>query len=101
MVTQSSTDKTVATSGSGDTAVVGVAAHDAVSGAALTVWPVDGPTHEITSTGTIAAGSGVAAGAAGVAAGGVIATLAAAGTLIGVATKGATGGALLRFQGRQ
>ena len=67
LLTQSATDKTVTTSTVGDTAIVGIAAHDCATGLNVTVWPVDGPTHEITSTGTIAAGAGVVAGAAGVA----------------------------------
>jgi hypothetical protein len=91
---------TVATSGAGSATVIGVAAHDAASGAKVTVWPLDGVTHEMTSTGTIAVGDGIHTGAAGVAATAVIATAAAAGTLVGVATTGATGGALVRFQGR-
>lgn len=80
--------------------VLGVAAHDAASGAKVTVWPLPGVTHEIASTGTIAAGDGIKAGAAGVAATVVVATGAAAGTLLGIAETGATGGALVRFIGR-
>lgn len=91
---------TVSPAGAAATNVIGVAAHDAASGAKVTVWPIDGVTHEITSTGTIAVGDGIASGAAGVAATVAVATGAAAGTLLGIATTAATGGALVRFQGR-
>lgn len=91
---------TVATSGAASATVVGVAAHDAASGAKLTVWPLRNVTHEIASTGTIAAADGIQTGAAGVAATAVVATAAAAGTLVGIAETGATGGALVRFIGR-
>lgn len=80
--------------------VIGFAAHDAASGAKVTVWPVDGVTHEVTSTGTIAVGDGITSAAAGVVTTAAIATAAAAGTLLGIATTAATGGALVRFQGR-
>lgn len=90
----------VTTSGAASATVVGVAAHDAASGAKVTVWPLRNVTHEIASTGTIAAGDGIATGASGVAATVVIATGAAAGTLVGIAETPATGGALVRFIGR-
>jgi hypothetical protein len=91
---------TVTVSGAASTTVVGVAAHDAASGVKVTVWPLRNVTHEIVSTGTIAAGDGIVTGAAGVAATAAIATAAAAGTLIGVAETAATGGALVRLIGR-
>jgi hypothetical protein len=91
---------TVGPAGAASTKVTGVAAHDAASGARVTVWPLANVIHEITSTGTIAAGDGIAAGAAGVAATVVVGTGAAAGTLIGIAQTGATGGAKVRFVGR-
>ena len=92
---------TVTTSGAGSATVVGVAGHD-VSGAGqkVTVWPLRNVTHEMVSTGTIAAGDGIQTGASGVAATAVVATAAAAGTLIGIAETPATGGALVRFIGR-
>lgn len=90
----------VATAGAASATVIGVAAHDAASGAKLTVWPLRNVTHEITSTGTIAAGDGIVSGASGVAATAAVATAAAAGTLLGIAETGATGGALVRFIGR-
>lgn len=90
----------VAPAGAASATVLGVAAHDALSGAKVTVWPLRNVTHEITSTGTLAAGDGVVSGAAGVAATATIATAAAAGTLLGVAEAAATGGAVVRFLGR-
>lgn len=90
----------VAPSGAASATCVGVAAHDAATGAKLTIWPLRNVTHEITSTGTIAAGDGIASGAAGVAATAVVATAAAAGTLLGIAEAAATGGAVVRFLGR-
>lgn len=93
------TASTVGTAGATSTKVVGVAAHDAPSGARVTVWPLNNVEHEIVSTGTIAVGDGIASGAAGVAATAVVATAAAAGTLIGRASTAATGGAKVRFVG--
>jgi hypothetical protein len=90
----------VAVAGAAATTVIGVAGHDAASGAKVTVWPIRNVTHEVTSTGTIAAGDGIVTGAAGVAATAAVATAAAAGTLLGIAESGATGGALVRFIGR-
>lgn len=90
----------VATSGAASATVVGIAAHDAASGAKVTVWPLRNVTHEIASTGTIAANDGIQTGASGVAATATIATAAAAGTLVGVAESAATGGNLVRFIGR-
>jgi hypothetical protein len=90
----------VATAGAASATVVGVAAHDAASGAKITVWPLRNVTHEITSTGTLAAGDGVVSGASGVAATASVATAAAAGTLLGIAVNGASGGAVVRFLGR-
>lgn len=91
---------TVALSSAAAATVIGVAAHDAATGAKVTVWPLDGVTHEMVSTGTIAVGDGIQTGASGVAATAVVATAAAAGTLVGIATVAATGGSLVRFQGR-
>jgi hypothetical protein len=93
-------NNTVATAGAGSAVVVGVAGHDAASGAKVTVWPLRNVTHEIVSTGTIAAADGIQSGAAGVAATDVVATGAAAGRLLGIAEYGATGGAVVRFLGR-
>lgn len=91
---------TVSPTSAASATVIGVAAHDAASGAKVTVWPIDGVTHELTSTGTIAVGDGITSAAGGAATTGVVATVAAAGQLLGIATTAATGGALVRFQGR-
>lgn len=97
---EGTTASAVGPAGAASTKVLGVAAHDAASGSRVTVWPLANVEHEITSTGTIALGDGIAAGAAGVAATVVVGTGAAAGTLIGTATTAATGGAKVRFIGR-
>lgn len=91
---------TVGPAGAAAAGAAWVAAHDAVSGAKVTCWPTKNVTHETVSTGTIAAGDGIQSGAAGVAATVAIATGAAAGTLLGIAETGATGGALVRWTGR-
>ena len=93
---------TVATAAADSTVCVGIAAHDAASGAKLTVIPMDGATHEVAvvAAGTVTAGDGVAVGALGTVKTVVIATAAAAGTLIGIAETTATAPALVRFIGR-
>jgi hypothetical protein len=93
---------TVAMAGAAATAVVGVAAHDAASGARVSVWPLAGIEHEIVSATNITAGGGIQTAANGtvdpvttsIAAG------SAAGTLIGIATTSATAPAKVRFVGR-
>ncbi len=92
-------NNTVAPAGAASTTLAGIAAHDALANTKVTVWPLKGVTHQITSTGTIAAGDGIASGAAGVAATVAIATASAAGTLAGRAINGATGGSEVRFLG--
>lgn len=57
-------NRTVAPAGAGSSAWIGVAAFDAASGAKVTVE--SGGVHELASTGAIAAGANVIAGAAGV-----------------------------------
>lgn len=94
---------TVAHAGAASTAVLGVAAHDAASGARVTVWPIDNCTHLLEAANAITAAGGIQTAAAGkvdpvttsIAAG------SAAGTLIGVAETTAAGSPLmLRFRGR-
>lgn len=85
------------------TTVIGVAAHDAASGARVTVWPIDNCIHELEAAGAITAAGGVASAANGqveaVTTG--IAAGSAAGTLIGLATTTAAGSPLkVRFIGR-
>lgn len=98
-------DGTVATAGAASTVVCGVFAHDAASGAQVSIWPLDGLIHEVVLATNITAAGGVQSAASGqvdpvttsIAAG------SAAGTLIGTATTTATagGGAKVRFQGRR
>jgi hypothetical protein len=93
VVTHAAADSTVA---------VGVAAHDAASGAKVTVWPLDGCVHNLEASGAITALAGVVTDAAGQVKTAVIATAAAAGTLIGTALTTAAGSPLtLRVQGRR
>ena len=94
---------TVAVSGADSAVVAGVAAHDAASGARLTVWPLEGCIHELLATGAITAGAGVVTdAAAGTVKTATIATAAAAGTLIGTAATTAAGSPLkLRVHGRR
>ncbi len=89
-------DNTVAPSTTGDHSV-GVAAHDAASGQKVTVWPISGVLHETRPQGTttVAAGAPVIAGTTGYINTGTLATVAAAGTLLGICAKGGTGGTSL------
>ena len=84
---------------------VGVAAHDAASGAKVGVWPLEGCIHELEATGAIVAAGGVNCDAAGQvkASGTDIPTQAAAGALIGTALTTAAGSPTLklRVQGRR
>lgn len=94
---------TVATAGAASTIVCGVFAHDAASGAKVTIWPLEGVIHEIVTANNVTQGGGVQAAASGqidpVATS--IAAGSAAGTLIGTATTTATAPAKVRFQGRR
>ena len=86
-------DNAVSPSTAGDRSV-GVAAHDAASGGRVTVWPLPGVIHEIAPQGAVAltAGNPVIAGTTGLINPGALATVAAAGTLLGICTRGGTGG---------
>lgn len=79
-----------ATAGSG--LVVGVAAFDAANGQQVSVWPLPGVVHETVTPTGCTAGNALATAAAGTVDPGTLATLAAAGTLIGVALTTATAG---------
>jgi hypothetical protein len=94
---------TVAAAGADSIVVAGVAAHDAASGAKVTVWPMDGVVHELVATAAITAGAGVVTDAvAGQVKTATIATAAAAGSLIGTAATTAAGSPLkLRVHGRR
>lgn len=91
---------TVAAAGAGSLVAVGVAAHDAASGARVTVWPLNNCIHEIVTTGTVTALDGVVTAASGTVGTAVIGTAAAAGTLIGTALNTATTGNKVQFLGR-
>lgn len=77
---------TVAAAGANSVKFIGVAGHDAASGARVDVWPIVNCVHEFVSSGAISAGAGVKCGAAGVVVTAVVATEAAAGALVGIAT---------------
>jgi hypothetical protein len=81
---------------------IGVAAHDAASGAIVTVWPLANVEHEIEvlAAATVTVGDGVVSAAAGTINTAVIATAAAAGTLLGIATTTAAAPNKARFIGR-
>lgn len=89
---------TVGPAGAASTKVVGVAAFDVSgSGFKVDVWPLPGVVHETTAAGAVAAGDGLAAGAAG-----VVSTI-GAGTfqqLVGVALAAAADTATCRYIGR-
>jgi hypothetical protein len=91
---------TVGPSAGASAVAIGVAAHDAASGGKVTVWPLANVVHELTTTGTVTALDGVTSSTAGTVATGVVATVAAAGTLIGIALTTATTGNKVRFVGR-
>ncbi len=95
---------TVGPAGATSALCVGVAAHDAASGARITVWPLANVIHEIAvvAAGTVTALEGVVSGALGTVqtAPTSIATQAAAGTLIGIALSTATAPNKVRFMGR-
>jgi hypothetical protein len=101
-VVMASATGVVTHAGADSAVVVGVAAHDAASGAKVTVWPLDGCIHELEASGAITALAGVVTDAAGQVKTATIATAAAAGTLIGTALTTAAGSPLkLRVQGRR
>jgi hypothetical protein len=91
---------TVAASGAGSLVAVGVAAHDAASGARVNIWPLNNVIHEIVATGTVTVLDGIATAASGTVATVAIATGAAAGSLIGHALTTATNPNKVRFIGR-
>ena len=94
-------DGSVAPSTTGDHSI-GVAAQDAAVGAKVTVWPLSGVIHEIRPQGAVAitAGLPVIAGTTGFLNTGALGASAAAGTLLGICTRGGTGGtSLARFIG--
>lgn len=92
---------TVAASGGASAVAIGVAAHDAASGARVTVWPLDNVVHELpVATGTVTAADGVTSSTTGGVTTAVVGTAAAAGTLIGIALTTAASPNKVRFIGR-
>lgn len=85
-------DGTVGPAGGASGLVCGVAAHDAASTQKVTVWPLAGVVHETVTPTGCTAGNALASAAAGTVDPGTLGTLAAAGTLIGVALTTATAG---------
>jgi Uncharacterized conserved protein (DUF2190) len=101
-VVRTSGNGTVAHAGAAAADAVGVAAHDAASGAEVAVWPLEGVVHELEAASAITAGGGIQTAAAGQVdpATTSIAAASAAGTLIGRATTTAAGSPLkVRFVG--
>jgi len=98
---ESTTTGACGPAGAASIKVVGVAAHDAASGARVTVWPVDGIVHEIIHTAGGTVGDILVAAAAGqLATNNTAGVAAAAGTLLGIALTTAGAGAKMRFIGR-
>lgn len=91
---------TVAPTAGANGAFVGVAAHDAASGARVTVWPVSGVIHETTSPAGVTAGAALTSSTSGGVDSGTLGTIAAAGTLMGTALTTASAGAKTRWIGR-
>lgn len=83
---------TVGPAGAASGLVCGVAAHDAATGQQVSVWPLPGMIHETVTPTGVTAGNALASAAAGTVDPGTLGTLAAAGTLIGVALTNATAG---------
>jgi len=101
-VVETTTTGSVGPAGAASLKCVGVAAADAASGGRVTVWPLANVEHEIVvvAAATVTVGDGVIAGTAGTVNTVAVATGAAAGTLIGIATTTATAGNKVRFVGR-
>ena len=92
---------TVAATAGASAVAIGVAAHDAASGARVTVWPLDNVIHELpVATGTVTAADGVTSSTSGGVTTAVVGTAAAAGTLIGIALTTAASPNKVRFIGR-
>jgi len=94
LVKMSADDTVIPTAATADRAV-GVAAHDVGVGGRVSVWLLPGYIHELppTSAVAVAAGNAVVADANGRINTATLATAAAAGTLIGICVRGATGNA--------
>lgn len=101
-VLETTTTGAVGPAAAGSLKCVGVAAHDAASGAKVTIWPLANVVHEITvvAAATVTVGDGVIAGTAGTVNTVAVAAGSAAGTLFGMATTTATAPNKVRFVGR-
>jgi hypothetical protein len=97
---ETTTTGAVATAGALSLKVVGVAAHDAASGARVTVWPLHGIVHEIVHTAGGTVGDCIVAAANGLLGTATQATAAAAGYDLGTALVTAGAAAKLRFIGK-
>lgn len=91
---------TVAPTAGANGAVVGVAGNDAASGAKVTVWPLDNLIHESVTPAGVTAGNSLTSSTAGGIDTGVLATVAANGTLLGTAVTTATAGLKARWIAR-
>ena len=93
--------KTVAPTAANTDRAIGVAGNAAAANQPVTIWPLPGVVHESTNSnaGTITAGAAITAGATGGVDTGTLATVAAAGTLIGVAVTTAATAAIVRWIG--
>jgi len=96
---------TVAHAGADSALCVGVAAHDAASGALVTVWPLEGVVHELEAAAAITAQAAIDSAVNGqvqTAVAGAAATAGSLQTVIGVALTTAAGSPLkLRVLGRR
>jgi hypothetical protein len=101
-VVETTTTGSVGPAGAGSLKSIGVAAHDAASGARVTVWPLAALEHEVAvvAAGTVTVGDGVITAAGGLVNTSAVGVAAAAGTLIGIATTTATAPNRVRFVGR-
>lgn len=81
----------VSPAGANSAATIGVAAHDAASGARVTVF-VSGQLHETTASGTVAAGADLIS-----ATGGAVASRGSGANRVGIALTAATDGQLVRW----
>jgi hypothetical protein len=97
---ETGTTGTVQVSGTASTKVVGVAAHDAATGARVTVWPLPGIVHEIVHTAGGTVGDTITSLSTGLLATTAAATAAGAGTMLGVALTTGAAAAKIRFIGR-
>jgi Uncharacterized conserved protein (DUF2190) len=101
-VLETTTTNAAAAAGALSLKFIGVAAHDAASGAKVSVWPIPGVIHETVNgnAGTITVGASIVPGAAGTADTAATGVSAAAGYLMGTAVTTAATTAKIRWIGR-